>query len=171
MLTFDIEPVSLGQLLEDMLWSVRQAVTAKGLDLVVDIPENLPDILADPSQLRNALHQLIDNARRYTESGAIRICARHLKHQVRIDVSDTGRGIHPDLHEHLFTRFMRGADGINSGERGIGLGLAIARQLIERQGGTLWLECTSEEGSTFSFTLPCVDANPHYNNSSYATVA
>lgn len=170
-LTFDIEPVDLGRLLDDMLWSVRAAVTAKGLELAVNLPEELPFVLADPSQLRTALHQLIDNARRYTQAGRISICAQHLEHQVRIDISDTGHGIQPELYDRLFTRFTRGAEGINSSERGIGLGLAISRELIERQGGILWLESTSEQGSTFSFTLPCIDANTHYNIASLATAA
>jgi signal transduction histidine kinase len=170
-LTFDIEPVNLCQLLDDMLWSVRAAVTAKGLELAVSLPEELPFVLADPSQLRTALHQLIDNARRYTQVGRISICAQQLEHQVRIDISDTGRGIQPELYDRLFTRFTRGAEGINSSERGIGLGLAISRELIERQGGILWLESTSEQGSTFSFTLPCIDANSHYNIASLATAA
>ena len=90
---------------------------------------------------------------------------------MRVDISDTGCGIGPDLNEHLFTRFTRGSEGINSAERGIGLGLAIARQLIERQGGSLWLDSTSEQGSTFSFTLPCIHEDTHHNDSAIATAA
>jgi signal transduction histidine kinase len=162
-LTVDIEPVALGDVLNDTLWSIRAQVAAKGLSLVVVVPDDLPCILADTHQLRSALHQLLDNARRYTDSGTIRIQVSRQGDQVRVDISDTGRGIDPDLLEHLFTRFSRGSDGINSTERGIGLGLAIARQLIEQQGGALWLEHTSDGGSTFSLMLPCVDAN-HSNN-------
>jgi signal transduction histidine kinase len=88
-----------------------------------------------------------------------------------VDISDTGQGIEADLSEHLFTRFTRGSEGINSAERGIGLGLAIARQLIERQGGLLWLDSTSEHGSTFSFTLPCIHEHNHHNDSAIATAA
>jgi signal transduction histidine kinase len=90
---------------------------------------------------------------------------------VRVDISDTGQGIDAILSEHLFTRFTRGSEGINSAERGIGLGLAIARQLIERQGGALWLESTSAHGSTFSFTLPCIHEQAYHNDSAIATAA
>ena len=86
-------------------------------------------------------------------------------------VIDTGHGISSDYCEHLFTRFSRGAEGINSAERGIGLGLAIARELVERQGGTIWLEQTSSGGSTFSFTLPCMQLAPVPRSSSIATAA
>jgi signal transduction histidine kinase len=170
-LTFDIEPIALGSLLNDMLWSIRPQIAAKGLSLKIDVAEGLPNVLADAHQLRGVLHQLLDNARRYTDAGSITIRAADAGDRVRVDISDTGHGIGPDLNEHLFTRFTRGSDGINSAERGIGLGLAIARQLIERQGGTLWLDSTSEQGSTFSFTLPCIHEDTHHNESAIATAA
>ena len=170
-LTVQIEPVHLADLLEDTLWPIRAALAAKNLELVVDLPADLPDVLADDACLRNVFHQLLDNARRYTDAGRVSIRAIRQGDRVRVDISDTGRGISPDLCEHLFTRFMRGSEGINSAERGIGLGLAIARQLIERQGGTIWLESTSDQGSTFSFTLPCAHGNSRYNSSVTATAA
>lgn len=151
-----VEPLSLRQVLDEVLWSQRAAIKLKGLGLTVHVPEDLPDVLADMQQLRNVFQQLIDNARRYTTSGVITIVAQQHAAVVRVDVSDTGPGISDDLSSHLFTRFTRGAEGINSAERGIGLGLAIAKLLIERQGGTIWLDCTSERGSTFSFTLQCL---------------
>lgn len=162
-LTFDIEPVALDDVLKDTLWSIRAQVAAKGLELAVTLPDTLPRILADSHQLRSALQQLLDNARRYTAAGTIHIRASRQGDSVRIDISDTGQGISPDLAEQLFTRFSRGEEGINSAERGIGLGLVIARQLIEQQGGALWLDQTSECGSTFSLTLPCIDENRNDN--------
>jgi signal transduction histidine kinase len=117
------------------------------------------------------LNQLIDNARRYTAAGTITICASYEAERVRIAVSDTGRGIDPELAEHLFTRFTRGSEGINSAERGIGLGLAIAKELIERQGGAIWLDQTSDQGSTFVITLPSANANQHYNQANLASAA
>ncbi|HEU4329264.1 MAG TPA: ATP-binding protein [Roseiflexaceae bacterium] len=170
-LTIEVEPVGLRRVIDDLLWSVRPAITAKGLQLVVDVPNDLPDILADAHQLRNVLGQLLDNARRFTAAGSVTICARHRDGLVRVDVSDTGCGIGPDLAKQLFTRFSRGMEGLNSSERGIGLGLAIARMLIERQGGQIWLDHTSEQGSTFSFTLPSIDANPQHNNAAFAPAA
>jgi signal transduction histidine kinase len=71
----------------------------------------------------------------------------------------------------LFMRFARGSEGINSAERGIGLGLAIARELIERQGGRIWLANTSDHGSTFSFVLPCVHTHTVTYDTDLATAA
>jgi signal transduction histidine kinase len=127
--------------------------------------------MADEPQLRIVLHQLLDNARRYTDRGWVAIRATHISSQVRVDITDTGRGISSDFSEHLFTRFARGAEGINSAERGIGLGLAIARELIVRQEGQIWLERTSDQGSTFSFTLPCLQTESYIQDSSLATAA
>src|SRR5205085_5165267 len=132
---------------------------------------DLPEIIADPQQLRIILNQLIDNARRYTNAGTLTIRACCETDRVKIAIADTGRGIDPELAEHLFTRFTRGSQGINSAERGIGLGLAIAKELIERQGGTIWLDATSDQGSTFVITLPSAHANQHYNHDNLASAA
>lgn len=164
-LTFDLEPLVLRQVMDDLLWSVRPAMRTKGLQFVIDLPDDLPDVVADMHQLRNVLNQMLDNARRYTSSGTVTISACVEHEHVRVDICDTGPGIDAEASANLFNRFVRGAEGINSAERGIGLGLAIAKQLIERQGGTVWLAETSEDGTTFSFTLPCINANIRTHNS------
>jgi signal transduction histidine kinase len=170
-LAVDIEQVELNYLLNDLLWSHRKTIAAKGLRLVVDVPDDLPGLIADPQQLRIVLNQLIDNARRYTDAGTLTIRASCETDRVRIAIADTGHGIDPELAEHLFTRFTRGSEGINSAERGIGLGLAIAKELIERQGGALWLDETSAQGSTFVISLPSTHANQHYNQADIASAA
>jgi signal transduction histidine kinase len=170
-LSLDLEPVCLSGVLEGVIWPIRAALSAKGLELVIDLPEDLPEIVADEPQLRIVLYQLLDNARRYTDRGWVAIRATHQSNVVRVDITDTGRGISADFSEHLFTRFARGSEGINSSERGIGLGLAIARELILRQEGQIWLEHTSDQGSTFSFTLPCIQAESYVRDSDLATAA
>jgi signal transduction histidine kinase len=170
-LAVELEPVDLNYILNDLLWSHRKPIAAKGLRLVVDVPDCLPELIADPQQLRVVLNQLIDNARRYTTAGTLTIRATREADQIKIAIADTGRGIAPDLAEHLFTRFTRGSEGINSAERGIGLGLAIAKELIERQGGAIWLDETSDQGSTFAITLPSANANQHYNQANLASAA
>jgi signal transduction histidine kinase len=170
-LTVEPEAVELNYILNDLLWSYRKSVAAKGLELIIDIPEDLPELIADPQQLRIVLNQLLDNARRYTTAGTVAIRATHEADQVRIAIADTGPGIDPELTDSLFTRFTRGAEGINSSERGIGLGLAIAKELTDRQGGAIRLDETSSQGSTFVITLPCANANQQYDNADLATAA
>jgi signal transduction histidine kinase len=166
-LVSDPEDLDLRKVLEEVIWPLRAQITAKGLDLQLDLQQDLPPVYADMFQLRTVLTQLIDNARRYTTRGGIFVCAHTVETMVRVDVSDTGVGIPEDLHEHIFRRFVRGEGanaGINSSERGIGLGLAIVKQLVERQGGRVWLARTGDTGTTLSFTLPYANATQRHIN-------
>lgn len=158
---FELVPLSIADLVRERTRSFQRTLSAKGLELRVAIPADLPNVIADPQMLQLAIEQLFDNAQRYTRSGHVQIRLARYDTMVRCDISDTGPGIEPELREQLFSRFSRGSEGINSVERGIGLGLAIAREVIERQNGRIWLEQTSPQGSTFSFTLPQSAATQH----------
>lgn len=157
----NLEPIELLHMVEEAVWPLQTMIKAKGLELEIRIPPDIPPVLADADQLRTILQQLIDNARRYTDTGMITVCAVREPEFVRVDVCDTGRGIPPDMYEQVFERFIRGDgsnEGVNSAERGIGLGLAIVKQLVERHGGRVWVTSTPGQGSTFSFTLRYTDA-------------
>jgi signal transduction histidine kinase len=149
--------------IDEAAWPLQSLIKAKGLSLKIDLPQDLPQVLVDFDQARMIMHQLLDNARRYTSEGGIVVRATALPEHVLVEVEDTGRGISPDMHEQIFLRFIRGdgaSEGINSSERGIGLGLAICKQLVERQGGTIWMKSTPGQGSTFCFTLRYANATP-----------
>ena len=137
---------------------LRQGFEAKGLSISVEMPDDLPPIFADREQLKRAISQILDNARRYTEQGGITVRASVQGDDIRIDVRDTGPGIAPEVLPRLFKRFQR-VEGNNSTQRGGGLGLAITRQLIERQGGSVSVTSTPGEGSTFTVILQ--QANEH----------
>ncbi len=162
-LATDIEPISVFRPADDAAWPLQSMIKAKGLSLRIELAKDLPEILADFDQLRTIFHQLIDNARRYTAEGEIVVRAQTLPEHMLVEVADTGRGIPSDMHEQIFERFIRGdgaSEGINSSERGIGLGLAICKQLVERQGGKIWVESTPGKGSSFYFTLRYAHATP-----------
>ncbi|NNJ10416.1 HAMP domain-containing protein [Chloroflexales bacterium ZM16-3] len=162
-LSTDLEPLSLTRPVDEAAWPLQSMIKAKNLSLKIDLPDDLPEVLADFDQLRMIMHQLLDNARRYTSQGGIVVRAQALPEHVQVEVEDTGRGISPDMQEQVFQRFIRGdgvSEGINSSERGIGLGLAICKQLVERQGGTIWVTSTPGQGSTFCFTLRYAHAKP-----------
>jgi signal transduction histidine kinase/HAMP domain-containing protein len=147
------EPQDLWIAVENAVAPLRRSFANKGLELHIDPMEDMPLVLADREQLRMILTQLLDNARRYTQSGSITVNARRLDGVVQLDISDTGPGIPPEERGRLFTRFHR-IEGNNSPERGSGLGLAITRQLVERQGGKVWAASEVGSGSTFSLSLP-----------------
>jgi signal transduction histidine kinase len=162
-LSTDLEPIELTRPVDEAAWPLQSLIKAKGLSLKIDLPTDLPQVLVDFDQVRMIMHQLLDNARRYTSEGGIVVRATALPEHVLVEVEDTGRGISSDMHEQVFQRFIRGdgaSEGINSSERGIGLGLAICKQLVERQGGTIWMNSTPGQGSTFCFTLRYANATP-----------
>ncbi len=150
------QPVDLEMVLSAAMAPMRQSFETKGLTVAIDIPADLPPVIADREQLKRVLAQLLDNARRYTEQGGVTISARPQAGTVRIDVSDTGPGIAPEVLPRLFKRFQR-IEGNNSTQRGGGLGLAIARQLIERQGGSVSVTSVPGQGSTFTIILQQVN--------------
>ncbi|MEI7769406.1 MAG: ATP-binding protein [Chloroflexales bacterium] len=166
-LATDLEPIELNRPVDEAAWPLQSLIKAKGLTLKIELPRDLPQVFVDFDQVRMIMHQLLDNARRYTSQGGIVVRATALPEHMLVEVEDTGRGISPDMHEQVFQRFIRGdgaSEGINSSERGIGLGLAICKQLVERQGGTIWMKSTPGQGSTFCFTLRYANATPSPEN-------
>lgn len=109
-------------------------------------------VVADRERTIQVLVNLIDNAIKFTpRGGAISLAAEALDGEVAISVSDTGSGIEPDQLAHVFDRFWKARSG---GKRGAGLGLFIARALVDAQGGRIWAESEPGAGSRFTFTLP-----------------
>lgn len=148
----ELAPQDVELVLNMALNTLRNAFEAKKLSVTIDLPADLPPVFADREQLRQVFVQLLDNARRYTTSGGVTIQATTDQERVQIAIHDTGQGIAPDILPRLFKRFQR-IEGNNSAQRGGGLGLAITRQLVERQGGSVHVESTLGTGSTFTITL------------------
>ena len=171
----DLEVLELLRPVEEANWRVQSQIKAKGLTLTLQIPKDLRPVWADFDHVRQVVYQLLDNARRYTQQGSITVRALDCGTHVRVEVQDTGRGIPPDMQKQIFERFIRGdgtSEGINSAERGIGLGLAICKQLVERLGGIIEVTSIPGEGSTFAFTLRYVnDPSSPENETSLATAA
>ena len=151
-----VEPLHLEQSLQDVVGELKQMASNKGLALALDIEEELPMALADSHRIRQVLVNLVSNALKFTEKGGVTIhCALLDRYDMlRISVSDTGIGISPAALDYIFEAF-RQADGSTTRRfGGTGLGLTIARKLIELQGGEVAVESIVGQGSTFSFTLP-----------------
>lgn len=144
------EPLPLAPLAAVVAAIVAPLASEKGLRIIVDIPEGIPLADADENRVQQVLFNLVGNAIKYTDAGDIRITAEAAGMMLRVSVSDTGVGIAPQELSRLFEPFEQGVDSLH----GAGLGLPIARKLIELHGGTL--NCVSEpgSGSVFTFTLP-----------------
>ncbi len=153
-----LEPLSLAQSLRDVVNQLKHIADSKQLALTLDIEEGLPQVLADGSRCRQILLNLVSNALKFTETGGVTISATLLRRNdtVRIAVRDTGIGISPVALGYIFEAF-RQADGSTTRRfGGTGLGLTIAKKLVELQGGEVAVESIVGQGSIFSFTLPIV---------------
>ena len=134
-----------------------------GLELVRDIEPGLPEVSGNQDRLIQVLVNLISNAIKFTDEGSItcraklsRDCSarRQNDHQVIISVSDTGIGIPQANQAEIFEKFKQVGDTLTDKPKGIGLGLAICKQIVEYHGGRIWVESEPGQGSTFAFTLP-----------------
>lgn len=129
----------------------------KEIEREIIIANGLPVVNADMTRLTQILTNLVDNAFNYTpEGGKITVTARHAEKYLHISVSDTGYGIDPAQQDKIFDRFYRSDDARVQKVSGTGLGLPIVQSLVEMHGGKLSLESVLGEGSTFTFTLPCI---------------
>jgi PAS domain S-box-containing protein len=127
----------------------------ENVELGIEAPASLPPVAADPSQLRQVLSNLLDNAVKYSpEGGVISIRLSSDDRHVRFTVSDGGLGVPPGERERIFEKFYRLDPGMNRGIGGTGLGLYICRELVRRVGGRIWVEAGKGAGSTFVVEIP-----------------
>jgi len=136
----------------------QAAAQTKKIDLVTHSEPELPTVRGDFQRLKQVLHNLLSNALRYTPAGGrIEISVRRLwgtPDQIAISVHDSGPGIPGQDLPHLFDRFYRGDTSRARSTGGSGLGLTIAKEIVEAHGGRIWAESRPGEGSTFTVTLP-----------------
>ena len=148
----DLRPVSPERLVSQAVEGVAPSFRDKGVELKSDIPPDAPEVLADPVRIGHVFSNLLHNAQKYTLSGGrVRVSAQSEEEVVRFEVEDTGMGISPEDLPRIFDRFYRGKG--QSSEGGAGLGLAIAKEIVEAHGGGITVESRMGVGSKFSFTL------------------
>lgn len=145
-------PLLIGPLLQRVVQRRRE--TSRQHAFTVDCADDLPLVLGDPRRLEQVVENLIENARKYSESGSIGVAARRSGRQIEVTVSDQGQGIPAELVERVFERFYRIDNSLSRGTGGTGLGLSICRGLVEAHGGQIWIKRTSPQGTTIAFTLP-----------------
>lgn len=126
-----------------------------GIYLKIDVPSNLPQVIADKEKIKRVISNLVDNAIKYTPAGGtVVVSAQAGEHErLQIQVRDSGPGIPEQYHQKIFNRFEQ-IPGQGGRRRGYGLGLAYCRLAVEAHGGKIWVDSGREGGSIFSFTLP-----------------
>ncbi len=161
-LRLEMQPVRLSSAVEAALDSVRPAADAKGVRLEFELASNTGSISGDPHRLQQIVWNLLSNAVKFTPSGgSVRLKLEYAEGQARLTVTDTGKGISPQFLPYVFDRFRQAETMSSRTASGLGLGLSIARHLVELHGGVI--EASSEgegRGATFSVTLPMREIIP-----------
>jgi len=157
----NLQPIEIHQLIETLKSRLMRQFEEKGVSLQFDVPTDLPHVRVDEDRVGQVLLNLVGNALHYTPGGgSVRVAAHQHDRQIEIAVIDTGIGIPAEHLSQLFTRFYRVDKSRSRAGGGSGIGLTIAKHLVEAQGGRIW--ATSDgagKGSTFTFTLPVAYAN------------
>jgi len=154
-LRLEMQPVDVRELVENTAARLCGAAQEKRIGLSTDLPDRPLLVAGDTQRLTQVLLNLLSNALRYTPiEGRITVTARQVAEEVQVSVQDSGEGIPADELSLVFERFYRTDRARSRDTGGSGLGLTIARSLVEAQGGRIWVQSQEGVGSTFTFSMP-----------------
>jgi two-component system, NtrC family, sensor histidine kinase KinB len=149
------EELDVRILVDAILRPLQVQFNEKGVRLLSEIPPDLPKLTADEQQISWVITNLVTNALKYTrEGGSVAVLAHCSENSLFLEVSDTGVGIAPEHLGAIFDKFVQVREGSGSTPGSVGLGLAIAKEIVEMYGGKIWATSTPGQGSIFSFQLP-----------------
>jgi PAS domain S-box-containing protein len=165
-LEMELEPVRLHEVIEEAVANLQGAAKSKGLALLAALPDELPLINGNHTRLTQVMTNLLDNAIRFTrQGGKVTVTAAVGGDHVTVTVSDTGVGIPAYAKSHVFEKFYRVEDPQSGELRGMGLGLATVKSIVEKHGGQIGVESREGEGSSFHFSLPRLKVEPEERES------
>jgi signal transduction histidine kinase len=162
------EIISLSPIVTAAVEELELTAADHDVTIKVEIPEGLPRLYADAVRLQQVVRNLVNNALRFTPSTGQVIISAHVEtpiqeidldepvQVIKLQVRDTGVGITPELHEHIFERFFQLPSKYEQRAGRQGLGLAVVKMIVELHGGSVKVESVPDEGSTFICTLPCL---------------
>lgn len=150
-----LDQVDLRTLVRQAAQTIEPLALERGQRITVSVPSRRLLATVDPERIGRVLLNLLSNAQKYgREGGEIQLSLHRRRSAAVVQVVDDGDGIPPGDQEHIFNRFYRRTRDTEGGRLGHGLGLAIARTLVDLHGGTIWVESTPGYGATFSVSLP-----------------
>ena len=150
----NVEEIDVRPIVEDVVALVRPQSDAKEIEVHANIPADLPTILADRARFRQVLVNLMSNAVKFTDQGAVTVSASSADGWVTLSIADTGIGISADAQAYIFDEFRQADASTTRRYGGTGLGLAISKRLVALHGGRIWVESGPTGGSIFCFTMP-----------------
>jgi Na+/proline symporter/nitrogen-specific signal transduction histidine kinase len=151
-----IAAIDLREIVEDAANTTGQLFKSNRIELRTDLPDGLPNVIADRDRLMQVMLNLLSNAIKFCEpgKGRVYVTLRREAGQVRVDVRDNGIGIEKQNQQVIFEKFRQVGDTLTDKPQGTGLGLAICREIVGHFGGRLWVESEPGFGANFSFSLP-----------------
>lgn len=153
-----IEPFPLGEIVQDVVQKFALAASNRGAELRADFVPELPLVYADIGLIERVFENLIENALRHTpEGGTVSVALELQEGGIKVSVTDTGPGIPVEVLPRIFDRFTRHGNAAQTAPEGMGLGLPIAKRILELHGSSIQVESKLGVGSTFSFKLPLRD--------------
>jgi signal transduction histidine kinase/ActR/RegA family two-component response regulator len=157
------EPLDLRSVVEAAVDAIRPDADHAGISLIVSLPDDACVIKGDRDRLRQIVWNLLSNAVKFAPRGVVRVTVSQETNQLRLTVSDTGVGIAPEFQAHVFDRFRQADSSITREHGGLGIGLAVVKELVELHGGAISVNSRGRgTGATFSVLFPCIDATvPH----------
>lgn len=154
-----MQPIQVEELIERAIAATSSLFDQKQLELRREIEPELPIVEGDADRLLQVVINLISNAVKFTDQGAITCRARLTLEGITVGIVDSGIGIAPEDQPKVFEKFKQVGDTLTDKPKGTGLGLPICKQIVEHHGGTIWVESQLGQGSTFFFTLPLKEAS------------
>jgi PAS domain S-box-containing protein len=156
-LSLEVRPEEPSQIVLQALHMFEVEAQSNGIALEARLPTNMPLVVADRTRVVQVLSNLLRNAIKFTpRDGRIEICAEPRDRGVVFAVTDTGPGISAEKQARVFERYWQSSAGAR--QRGAGLGLSIAKGIVEAHGGRIWVRSAPGEGSEFAFTIPQAEA-------------
>lgn len=157
-LSMTVAPTNLKPIIQNAVETVKLAADAKHIQLVLDIDTTVKSVSGDAARLQQIVWNLLTNAIKFTpDGGKVTVTLRTIDHYAQIQVIDTGKGIKPDFLPYVFEYFRQEDSSTTRNFGGLGLGLAIVRQLVELHGGMIWVDSPGEnKGATFTVKLPII---------------
>jgi signal transduction histidine kinase len=152
--TLHMSDYSMSGIVESVVSTTESLTKAKNLTVTTDVPQSLPRGYGDEQRLTQVLLNLMGNAIKFTDAGEIHVDATAANGELKVAVRDSGPGI-PESHRHrIFEEFQQVDTSSTRQKGGSGLGLSIARRIVELHGGRMYLESVLGKGSTFGFIVP-----------------
>ena len=158
---YQLEPLEPGTWLRQTVREFQEEIADTGVSVVAEIPEELPFVRGDREALSCAVHNLLDNAVKYSaDSGTVWLQASSTDGKLAVQVRDRGVGIPEGDQKHVFEKFFRGAGDGSAQVKGVGLGLSLVQHIVDAHGGSIGLASEPGVGSTFTIELPVDGAAP-----------